>query len=114
MLPQLQPLDEPQLVDFYNLRQSSQQAEDALTQGMEKLQQNLALTIAGDQISGEIYGSQMATALEKLEALETFVGQVMYQLGLKANCINPTLIGFLHDEMITLRDFGSLLSKGFK
>ncbi|ONI34965.1 hypothetical protein PRUPE_1G508100 [Prunus persica] len=75
VLPQLQPLDEPQLVDFYNLRQSSQQAEDALTQGMEKLQQNLALTIAGDQISGEIYGSQMATALEKLEALETFVGQ---------------------------------------
>ncbi|KAM1013958.1 hypothetical protein ACFX2C_044021 [Malus domestica] len=76
VLPQLQPMTDQQLLDFCNLRQSSQQAEDALSQGMDKLQQSLALSIAADQMSGESFGSQMASALEKLEALESFVSQV--------------------------------------
>ncbi|KAK9929033.1 hypothetical protein M0R45_026143 [Rubus argutus] len=72
--PQIEPLPEPQRLDFYNLRQSSQQAEDALSQGMDKLQQTLAKTLEPDQIlSGESYGSQMAVALEKFEALEIFL-----------------------------------------
>ncbi|XP_068314153.1 transcription factor TGA7-like [Pyrus communis] len=75
VLPQLQPLTDQQLLDFCNLRLSSQQAEDALSQGMDKLQQTLALSIAADQMSGESFGSQMASALEKLEALENFVSQ---------------------------------------
>ncbi|KAB2617211.1 transcription factor TGA7 [Pyrus ussuriensis x Pyrus communis] len=57
------------------LNQSSQQAEDALSQGMDKLQQILALSIAADQMSGESFGCQMTSALEKLEALESFVSQ---------------------------------------
>lgn len=74
--PQIEPLTEPQRLDFYNLRQSSQQAEDALSQGMDKLQQTLAKTLEPDQIlSGESYGSQMAVALEKFEALEIFLSQ---------------------------------------
>ncbi|PRQ21546.1 putative transcription factor bZIP family [Rosa chinensis] len=74
--PQLEPLTDPQPLDFYNLRQSSQQAEDALSQGMDKLQQTLAKTLEADQIwSGETYGSQMAAAFEKFEALESFVSQ---------------------------------------
>lgn len=74
---QLEPLTEPQSLDFYNLKQSSQQAEDALSQGMDKLQQTLAKTLEADQIlSGETYGSQMAAAIEKFEALESFVSQV--------------------------------------
>ncbi|KAL6179782.1 hypothetical protein ACLB2K_046453 [Fragaria x ananassa] len=73
---QLEPLTDPQLVDFHNLKQSSQQAEDALSQGMDKLQQTLAKTLEADQIlSGETYGSQMAAAIEKFEALESFVSQ---------------------------------------
>ncbi|KAM1180448.1 hypothetical protein ACFX13_019865 [Malus domestica] len=79
VLPQLQPLTDQQLLDFCNLRQSSQQAEDALSQGMDKLQQALqqalALSIAADQMSGESFGCQMASALEKLEALESFLSQ---------------------------------------
>lgn len=80
VLPQLQPLTDQQLLDFCNLRLSSQQAEDALSQGMDKLQQTLALSIAADQMSGESFGSQMASALEKLEALENFVSQVIHQI----------------------------------
>ncbi|KAK6940108.1 Transcription factor TGA like domain, partial [Dillenia turbinata] len=72
LMPQLEPLTDQQLLDVCNLRLSSQQAEDALTQGMDKLQQSLAQSVATD--SGN-YGSQMAAAMEKLEALEGFVNQ---------------------------------------
>ncbi|BBH07169.1 TGACG motif-binding factor 6 [Prunus dulcis] len=41
LVNQLEPLTEQQLVGIYNLQQSSQQAEDALSQGMEALQQSL-------------------------------------------------------------------------
>ena len=76
--PQLEPLTEPQRLDYFNLRQSSQQAEDALSQGMDKLQQTLSKTLEADQILiGETFGSQMAAAIEKFEALESFVSQVM-------------------------------------
>ena len=43
---QLEPLTEQQLVGIYNLQQSSHQAEDTLSQGMEALQQSLAETLA--------------------------------------------------------------------
>ncbi|KAF9661319.1 hypothetical protein SADUNF_Sadunf19G0055700 [Salix dunnii] len=39
---QLEPLTDQQLADVCNLRQSSQQAEDALPQGIDKLQQTLS------------------------------------------------------------------------
>ena len=46
LVNQLKPLTEQQLVGIYNLQQSSQQAEDALSQGMEALQQSPAETLA--------------------------------------------------------------------
>ena len=95
VLPQLQPLTDQQLLDFYNLRQSSQQAEDALSQGMDKLQQTLALSIAADQMSGESFGCQMASALEKLEALESFVSQVMHQIPIMVFAISLISVGDL-------------------
>ena len=49
---QLEPLTEQQLVGIYNLQQSSHQAEDTLSQGMEALQQSLAETLA---IAGTMY-----------------------------------------------------------
>lgn len=76
--PQLDPLTEQQLVSVYNLQQSSHQAEDALSQGLEKLQQTLAETLTSDPIgtSGvENYMGQMTNALGKLEALVSFVNQ---------------------------------------
>ncbi|GKU98491.1 hypothetical protein SLEP1_g11495 [Rubroshorea leprosula] len=72
VVPQLEPLTEKQLGEVSNLRQSSQQAEDALSQGIEKLQQTLAQTLAAHPVG---FRSQMAAAVDKLDALESFVNQ---------------------------------------
>ncbi|CAK9184052.1 unnamed protein product [Ilex paraguariensis] len=79
---QLEPLTEQQLSGIYNLQQSSQQAEDALSQGMEALQQSLAETLANgslgpSQSSGNVanYMGQMAMAMGKLGTLEGFLHQ---------------------------------------
>ena len=76
-MPALEPLTDQQLVDVCNLRHSCQQAEDALSQGIDTLQQNLAQSIAADPMVVGNYGSQMASSIEDLEALETFVNQVI-------------------------------------
>ncbi|KAJ6740766.1 TRANSCRIPTION FACTOR TGA1 [Salix purpurea] len=75
LVPCMQPLTEQQVVNVSNLRQSCQQAEDALSQGMEKLQQNVAETVAASQLSEASYLPHMETAMEKLEALVRFVQQ---------------------------------------
>ncbi|CAN6320189.1 unnamed protein product [Urochloa humidicola] len=77
----LEPLTEQQLLGLSNLQQSSQQAEDALSQGMEALQQSLAETLAGSLgpsgSSGNVanYMGQMAMAMGKLGTLENFLRQ---------------------------------------
>ncbi|XP_028557311.1 transcription factor TGA2.2-like isoform X5 [Dendrobium catenatum] len=81
LVNQLEPLTEQQLVGICNLQQSSQQAEDALSQGMEALQQSLAETLAGSpgpsSSSGNVanYMGQMAMAMGKLGTLENFLRQ---------------------------------------
>lgn len=76
LMPQLEPLTEQQLVNVCNLRHSCQQAEDALSQGMEKLQQTLAQCVTDDIITGGAsYSPQMASAMERLESLEIFMNQ---------------------------------------
>ncbi|KAL3514041.1 hypothetical protein ACH5RR_026758 [Cinchona calisaya] len=75
LMPKLEPLTDQQLVDVHNLHHSCQQAEDALTQGIDKLQQTLAHSISTDPSGVGNYGPQMASSMEKLEALETFVNQ---------------------------------------
>ncbi|XWS74565.1 hypothetical protein CRYUN_Cryun01aG0009100 [Craigia yunnanensis] len=79
---QLEPLTEQQLVGIGNLQQSSQQAEDALSQGMEALQQSLAETLSTGSLgssgsSGNVanYMGQMAMAMGKLGTLEGFIRQ---------------------------------------
>ncbi|KAM3349112.1 hypothetical protein ACQJBY_022322 [Aegilops geniculata] len=82
-LLKLEPLTEQQLSGICNLQQSSQQAEDALSQGMEALQQSLAETLAGSIGSsgsgstGNVanYMGQMAMAMGKLGTLENFLRQ---------------------------------------
>ncbi|CAJ2667776.1 unnamed protein product [Trifolium pratense] len=73
--PMIEPLTEQQRLDIDNLGQSCQQAEDALSQGMEKLRQTLADSVAAGQFIEGTYIPQMATAMEKLEALVCFVNQ---------------------------------------
>ena len=79
---QLEPLTEQQLTGICNLQQSSQQAEDALSQGMEALQQSLAETLSSGSLgpagsSGNVasYMGQMAMAMGKLGTLENFLRQ---------------------------------------
>lgn len=77
--PQIEPLTDQQVSDVYSLQQSCQQAEDALSQGMDKLQQTLAETLTSDppiSSSMPIYMGQMTTAMGKLDALVSFVNQV--------------------------------------
>ncbi|TXG52885.1 hypothetical protein EZV62_022054 [Acer yangbiense] len=75
LIPHIEPLTDQQLGDVGNLQQSSRQAEDALTQGMDKLQETLSQSIATDQWSQGIFQSEIAAAMEKLEAVEGFVNQ---------------------------------------
>ncbi|WVZ81626.1 hypothetical protein U9M48_028981, partial [Paspalum notatum var. saurae] len=81
----VEPLTEPQLVGICSLRQSAQQAEEALSQGMEALQQALADTLAAaaapaapgpspaDSVTN--YMGQMAVAMAKLATVENFLRQ---------------------------------------
>lgn len=78
LIPQIEPLTEQQVVGICNLQQSSQQAEDALSQGMEALQQSLADTLATGSLGSPNvanYMGQMAMAMGKLSTLESFVRQ---------------------------------------
>ncbi|KAM7516783.1 hypothetical protein LguiA_006366 [Lonicera macranthoides] len=71
LMPQIEPLTDQQLVSVCNLQRSCQQAEDALSQGMDKLQQTLSQSITADTT----VASSMSAAMEKLDALEGFVNQ---------------------------------------
>ncbi|XP_057453613.1 transcription factor TGA6-like isoform X2 [Lotus japonicus] len=82
LVNQLEPLTEQQLMGITNLQQSSQQGEDALSQGMEALQQSLAETLstgtpASSGSSGNVanYMGQMAMAMGKLGTLDGFIRQ---------------------------------------
>ncbi|KAK7311593.1 hypothetical protein RJT34_09838 [Clitoria ternatea] len=75
IVPQLEPLADEQIASINRLRLSSQQAEDALSQGLDKLQQSLVHDMAVDPLGIGNFGLQMAVAMEKFEALEGFVIQ---------------------------------------
>ncbi|KZV34682.1 hypothetical protein F511_21797 [Dorcoceras hygrometricum] len=68
-------LSEQQVLKVRTLRHSCVQAEDALSLGVDKLQQTLAqgFTYLGAGVGN--YGAQMLSSLEKLESLESFVLQ---------------------------------------
>lgn len=58
-----------------SLQHSSQQAEEALSQGLDQLQQSLVDTIANGSVNDSMH--HMAVALGKLANLEGFVRQVL-------------------------------------
>ncbi|KAL8140368.1 hypothetical protein V2J09_006389 [Rumex salicifolius] len=74
VMAQMETLTEQQFMGLYSLQQSSQQAEDALTQGLDQLQQSLVDTIAGITVATDGM-HQMAVALAKLSNLQGFVLQ---------------------------------------
>lgn len=70
----IQPLSDEQVLNVYHLTHACQQAEDALSQGMDKLHQFLAESVCRAQLR-EVSYPQMEAAIENLEALERFVKQ---------------------------------------
>ncbi|XAR68568.1 hypothetical protein NMG60_11003742 [Bertholletia excelsa] len=79
VLNQIEPLTEQQIVGICGLQQSTQEAEEALSQGMEALNQSLSDTIASDSLTCPPnmanYMGQMAVAMNKLSTVEGFVRQ---------------------------------------
>ncbi|XP_039690505.1 transcription factor TGA3 isoform X2 [Medicago truncatula] len=75
VVPKLENLNDQQIASINNLRLSSQQAEDALSIGLEKLQQSMINNIQADPLDFGNYGFQMAAAIDKGEAVEGFVIQ---------------------------------------
>ncbi|XP_061374067.1 transcription factor TGA9-like isoform X3 [Gastrolobium bilobum] len=73
LVQQLEPLAEQQIMGIYGLRHSSQQAEEALSQGLEQLHHSLVETIAGGPVVDGV--QQMVLAMSKLANLEGFVRQ---------------------------------------
>ncbi|KAJ4765290.1 BZIP family transcription factor [Rhynchospora pubera] len=80
LTPQLEPLTEKQADDVNNLQQSCILAEDALSEGMDKLLQVVSQTLTsrplGDNSSGVLsHSEEMVNAMCKLESLVSFVTQ---------------------------------------
>ncbi|CAI8592877.1 unnamed protein product [Vicia faba] len=73
LIQQLEPLAEQQIMGMYGLRHSTQQAEEALSQGLDQLQQSLVDTIAGGPLVDGV--QQMVVAIGKLSNLEGFLRQ---------------------------------------
>ncbi|KAG6401189.1 hypothetical protein SASPL_138037 [Salvia splendens] len=74
LLPHLEPLSEQQRLELGNLAQSCQQAEDALSQGMEQLHRIVGEAIAKELGEGNSL-PMVGAAIEKLDDLVRFVGQ---------------------------------------
>ncbi|KAL0699841.1 hypothetical protein Bca4012_055963 [Brassica carinata] len=77
VLSYLLPLTEQQLLDVGNLKQSSQQAQDSLSQGIDKLKKVSAERIAFDItfVSSTNHEARMAATMENLQAVECNVNQ---------------------------------------
>ncbi|KAK9123069.1 hypothetical protein Sjap_012671 [Stephania japonica] len=79
VLNHIEPLTEQQILGICGLQQSTQEAEEALNQGLDALNQSLSDTIASDALSYPSnmanYMGQMAMAMNKISVLEGFVRQ---------------------------------------
>lgn len=110
LTPQVEPLSEQQVLGICNLQQSAQQAEDALSQGMDNLQQSLAETLSTGFLGtastpGNVanYMGQMAMAMGKLGTFESFVRQ--------ADLLRQQTLQQLHRILTTRQAARVLLAK---
>lgn len=103
---QIEPLTEQQILGICGLQQSTQENEDALSQGLEALNQSLSDTIASESLSYPPnmanYMGQMAVAMNKLSTLEGFVRQ--------ADNLRHQTIHRLHQLLTTRQSARSLLA----
>ncbi|XP_065023937.1 bZIP transcription factor TGA10-like [Musa acuminata AAA Group] len=77
LLRHIEPLTEQQILGVCGMQQSTQETEEALSQGLEALNKSLSDTIASDELSYTSnmanYMGQMTVAMNKLTTLESFV-----------------------------------------
>lgn len=108
LIPQIEPLTEQQYQCIYSLQQSSLQAEEAFSQGMEELQHTISETIAAGSLSSPSnmanYMGQMAVAMGKLANLEILVSQ--------ADSLRHQTLQQLHRILTTRQSAKCLLSIG--
>ncbi|KAJ7552854.1 hypothetical protein O6H91_06G073100 [Diphasiastrum complanatum] len=108
VIPHLEPVTDQQLVSICSLQQSSQQAEDALSQGMEALQQSLSETLSNGSLGSTSnvanYMGQMAMAMGKLGNLESFVRQ--------ADNLRQQTLQQMHRILTTRQSARGLLAMG--
>lgn len=75
----VEPLSEQQILNICGLQQSTQETEDALTQGLEALHNSLSDTIISDALGYPSnmgnYMDQMMVAVNKISTLEAFAHQ---------------------------------------
>lgn len=80
LLRHIEPLTEQQILGVCGMQQSTQETEEALSQGLEALNKSLSDTIASDELSYTSnmanYMGQMTVAMNKLTTLESFVREV--------------------------------------
>ncbi|KAL8225303.1 hypothetical protein R6Q57_017860 [Mikania cordata] len=83
ILGQIEPLTEQQLMAICEVQQATQEAEEALSHGLDALNQSLSDTIASDALSSPTnmanYMGQMAAAMNKLSTLENFADNLRRQ-----------------------------------
>ncbi|KAM3264744.1 hypothetical protein P3L10_001738 [Capsicum annuum] len=114
LINQLEPLTEQQLLAINNLQQSSQQGEDALSQGIEALQESLAETLArslepsGSSGNVAYYMGQMAMAMGKLGTLEGFIRQMLNAL--LADNLRQQSLQQMHKILTTRQSARALLA----
>ncbi|KAG6429005.1 hypothetical protein SASPL_107044 [Salvia splendens] len=79
IMRQVEALSEQQLMTICGVQQSTQEAEEGLSQGLESLTASLSETIASDSLTLppniNTYMPQMALAINKLSTLEGFIRQ---------------------------------------
>ncbi|XP_047957967.1 bZIP transcription factor TGA10-like [Salvia hispanica] len=79
IMSQVEPLSEQQLMTICGVQQSTQEAEEGLSQGLDTLTASLSETIASDSLTLppniNTYMPQMALAINKLSTLEGFIRQ---------------------------------------
>ncbi|GER57148.1 transcription factor [Striga asiatica] len=81
ILKEMELLTEQQMAGICDLQQTTQEAEEALSQGLEALTQTLTQTIIADSLNNNVpsnmnnYMAHMALAVNKLSTLEGFVRQ---------------------------------------
>ncbi|XP_078433035.1 transcription factor TGA6-like [Wolffia australiana] len=107
LMQHLEPLTEQQTMAAHSLLHSSQQAEDALSQGIDKLQQTLAESISSDSLGSSVnekLTDHMASGVRTLDSLVDFVTQ--------ADNLRQQMLQQMHQILTTRQAARGLLALG--